>query len=229
MIEIKDIYKNFGSKKVLNGVSFTAEKGQITCLVGVNGVGKTTILNAIMNLTPLKKGSILIDGEKLTPNAYNKITFIPDAAIMLPHMTVQEAMDFMKDYYSVWNTNRAKDIVRFFRLNLTDKITDLSKGNQAKVNLLMGLALDVDYVLMDEPFSGIDIFTREQITEVFSSDLVENRGVLITTHEVHDIEHLIDKVVLLDNGVVYKEFNAEEMRETEGKSVVDVMREVYNG
>lgn len=229
MIEIKDIYKNFGSKKVLNGVSFTAEKGQITCLVGVNGVGKTTILNAIMNLTPLKKGSILIDGEKLTPNAYNKITFIPDAAIMLPHMTVQEAMDFMKDYYSVWNTNRAKDIVRFFRLNPTDKITDLSKGNQAKVNLLMGLALDVDYVLMDEPFSGIDIFTREQITEVFSSDLVENRGVLITTHEVHDIEHLIDKVVLLDNGVVYKEFNAEEMRETEGKSVVDVMREVYNG
>src|SRR5699024_7553073 len=128
-------------------------------------------------LTPLKKGSILIDGEKLTPNAYNKITFIPDAAIMLPHMTVQEAIDFMKDYYSVWNTNRAKDIVRFFRLNLTDKITDLSKGNQAKVNLLMGLALDVDYVLMDEPFSGIDIFTREQITEVFSSDLVENRGV----------------------------------------------------
>src|SRR5699024_1460797 len=129
MIEIKDIYKNFGSKKVLNGVSFTAEKGQITCLVGVNGVGKTTILNAIMNLTPLKKGSILIDGEKLTLNAYNNITFIPDAAIMLPHMTVQEAMDFMKDYYSVWNTNRAKDIVRFFRLNPTDKITDLSKGN----------------------------------------------------------------------------------------------------
>lgn len=229
MIEVKDIYKNFGRKKVLNGVSFTAEKGQITCLVGVNGVGKTTILNAIMNLTPLKKGSILIDDEKLTHKSYNKITFIPDAAIMLPHMTVQEAMEFMSDYYAVWNMKRAKDIVRFFRLNPSDKIQDLSKGNQAKVNLLMGLALDVEYVLMDEPFSGIDIFTREQITEVFSSDLVENRGVLITTHEIHDIEHLIDKVVLLDNGIVYKEFNAEEMRETKGKSVVDVMREVYNG
>ncbi|MCD8505712.1 MAG: hypothetical protein LRY37_00675 [Alkalibacterium thalassium] len=106
---------------------------------------------------------------------------------------------------------------------------DLSKGNQAKVNLLMGLALDVEYILMDEPFSGIDIFTREQITEVFSSYLVEDRGVLIITHEINDIEHLLDKVILLDEGKIYKEFNAEDMRETEGKSVIDVMREVYTG
>ncbi|WP_161878414.1 ABC transporter ATP-binding protein [Alkalibacterium sp. MB6] len=229
MIEVNNIYKSFGKKKVLNGVSFTAVKGEITCLVGVNGVGKTTILNAIMNLTPLKKGSILIDGKPLSVDSYNHIAFIPDAAIMLPNMTVQEAMDFMKDYYKTWNGNRAKEIVKFFRLNPSDRISNLSKGNQAKVNLLMGLALDVEYILMDEPFSGIDIFTREQITEVFSSRLVEDRGVLITTHEIQDIEHLIDRVILLDNGVVYKDFNAEDMRETEGKSVVDVMREVYNG
>ncbi len=229
MIELKNIHKSFGRKKVLDGISFTANKGEITCLVGVNGVGKTTILNAIMNLTPIKKGKITIDGKKMGPDLYNKVAFIPDVAIMLPNMTVNEAMDFMKDYYASWNGKRAKEITRFFRLNLTDKISELSKGNQAKVNLPMGLALDVDYVLMDEPFSGIDIFTREQITDVFSSRLVEDRGVLITTHEIVDIEHLIDKVVLLDNGVIYKEFNAEEMRETEGKSVVDVMREVYNG
>lgn len=80
---------------------------------------------------------------------------------------------------------------------------------------------------MDEPFSGIDIFSREQITDVFTSHLVEDRGVLITTHEIHDIEHLIDKVVLLDQGRVMKQFYAEEMRSKEGKSVVDVMREVY--
>lgn len=229
MIELNNVHKYFGRKKVLDGISFTAEKGEITCLVGVNGVGKTTILNAIMNLTPIKKGEITIDGEKMHTDLYNKVTFIPDVAIMLPSMTVQEAMGFMKDYYITWNSKRAKEIVRFFRLTPTDKLSELSKGNQAKVNLLMGLALDVDYVLMDEPFSGIDIFTREQITDVFSSRLVEDRGVLITTHEIMDIEHLIDKVVLLDNGKIYKEFNAEEMRETEGKSVVDVMREVYNG
>ncbi|WP_080146041.1 ATP-binding cassette domain-containing protein [Marinilactibacillus piezotolerans] len=229
MIEVKDIHKNFGRKKVLKGVSFTVNKGEITCLIGINGVGKTTILNAIMDLTPIKRGEILIDEKQHSPEMYNQITFIPDAAIMLPGMTIQQAMDFMKEYHSVWNEKRAKDLLRFFKLKVSDKIQDLSKGNVAKVNLLMGLSLDVDYILMDEPFSGIDIFTREQITEVFSSRLVEDRGVLITTHEISDIEHLIDKVLLLDDGVIMKEFYAEAMRENEGKSVVDVLREVYEG
>lgn len=93
--------------------------------------------------------------------------------------------------------------------------------------MLLGLSLDVDYLLMDEPFSGIDIFSREQIAEVFTSHLIEERGVIITTHEISDIEHLIDKAVLMDDGAVLREFSVEEVRENEGKSVVDVMREVY--
>ncbi len=229
MIEVKNITKNFGKKKVLQGVSFTANKGEITCLIGINGVGKTTILNGIMNLTPMTSGEILIDGKKLTKETYEKITFIPDAITMLPQMKVKEAMQFMQDYYESWNEKRAEELLDFFKLKKEDRISSLSKGNVAKVNLLLGLALDVDYLLMDEPFSGIDIFSREQIASVFTSHLVENRGVIITTHEINDIEHLIDKVVLIDDGIVFKAFSTEEMRENEGKSVVDVMREVYRG
>jgi len=227
VIEVKNITKKFGRKKVLNGVSFTAEKGKITCLIGVNGVGKTTVLNGIMALTPMDSGEILIDGKKLTKNSYEKITFIPDAITMLPSMKIAEAFGFMKDFYKTWNEERADEILRFFRLQKDERIGDLSKGNTAKVNLLLGLALDVDYVLMDEPFSGIDIFSREQIADVFTSHLVEDRGVIITTHEIGDIEHLIDEVVLLDNGIVLKQFNAEQVREEQGKSVIDVMREVF--
>lgn len=227
MIEVKDLKKKFGRKKVLDGVSFSAHKGEITCLIGVNGVGKTTILNAIMALTPRNSGQILINGEKINKHSYEKITFIPDAITMLPQMRISEAMEFMSDFYDCWNQKRATEILAFFKLNENDRISSLSKGNTAKVNLLLGLAMDVDFILMDEPFSGIDIFSREQIADVFSSHLVEDRGVVITTHEINDIEHLIDKVVLLDNGIVLKEFNAEEVRENEGKSVVDVMREVY--
>lgn len=227
MIEVKDLRKKYGRKKVLDGVTFSANKGEITCLIGINGVGKTTILNAIMALTPTNGGQVLINGEKINKHSYEKITFIPDAITMLPQMRISEAMEFMADFYTCWNQKRATEILGFFKLNENDRISSLSKGNTAKVNLLLGLAMDVDYVLMDEPFSGIDIFSREQIADVFSSHLVEDRGVVITTHEISDIEHLIDKVVLLDNGVVLKEFNAEEVREEEGKSVVDVMREVY--
>lgn len=227
MIEVKGITKSFGSKKVLSGVSFTANKGEITCLIGVNGVGKTTVLNAIMNLTPTNSGEILIDGEKITKQTYEKLTFIPDTITMLPTMRIRDAFDFMADFYVTWNEKRAKELLTFFRLQEHERIAELSKGNKAKVNLLLGLALDVDYVLMDEPFSGIDIFSREQIADVFTSHLIEDRGVIITTHEISDIEHLIDKVVLLDNGVVLKEFSAEEVREEQGKSIVDVMREVF--
>ncbi|MBE4906509.1 ABC transporter ATP-binding protein [Bacillus luteolus] len=227
MIEVIGVEKKYGFKKILKGVSFTANKGEITCLIGINGVGKTTILNAIMALTPISKGQILIDGEPLDKHSFEKITFIPDAITMLPHMTIAESMEFMRDFYTCWNQERANELLGFFRLNQSDRVSSLSKGNKAKVNLLLGLALDVDYVLMDEPFSGIDMFSREEIANVFTSHLIENRGVIITTHEIGDIEHLLDKVVLLDDGMVTKEFSAEDARELEGKSVIDVMREVY--
>lgn len=227
MIEVKDITKTYGKKHVLNGVSFTADKGEVTCLIGINGSGKTTILNAIMGLTPYKKGDILIDGAKLNKHMYEKVAYIPDTMTMVSSMRIREAFEFMNDFYTVWNEERATSLLSFFKLTPDMKISQLSKGNKAKVNLVFGLALDVDYVLMDEPFSGIDIFSREQIADVFTSHLIENRGVIVTTHEIQDIEHLIDKVVLIDNGVVVKDFNAEEVREEQGMSIVDVMREVY--
>ncbi|CAH1209502.1 Multidrug efflux system ATP-binding protein [Paenibacillus allorhizoplanae] len=227
MIEVDGLVKRYGRKNVLDLVSFTAEKGQITCLIGINGVGKSTIMKAIMGLTSMQGGAIRVDGQVPTTKTYEKVVFIPDTLTMPSHMKIKEAMLFMKDFYVNWNEDRAEELIVFFKLNPEDRLSSLSKGNSAKANLLLGLSLDADYLLMDEPFSGIDMFSREQITAVFTSHLMEDRGVLITTHEIHDIEHLIDKVVLLDQGRVRKQFYPEEMRSNEGKSVVDVMREVY--
>lgn len=229
MIEVKNVSKRYKRKQVLKDMSFTAEKGEITCLIGINGAGKTTIMKSIMALTPIDRGEILIDGKKISKDAYEKITYIPDRLTMSPNYTIAESFEFMADFYKVWNEQRATELLAFFQLDPSDKISSLSKGNTAKVNLLLGLALDVDYILMDEPFSGIDIFSREQIANVFTSHLIENRGVIITTHEINDIEHLIDKAVLIGDGRVLREMDVEQMRETEGKSVVDVMREVYVG
>lgn len=227
MIEVKNVLKKYGRKNVLRDISFSANKGEITCLIGINGVGKSTTMKAIMGLTPINGGEILIDGQKINHSMYEKITFIPDTLTMPPNFTVGEAIQFMEDFYENWNSERGRELLGFFKLHEDEKLGELSKGNAAKANLLFGLGLDVDYVLMDEPFSGIDIFSREQIAKVFTSHLIEERGVIITTHEINDIEHLIDKVVLLDNGEILKEFYTEDIRFGEGKSVIDVMREVY--
>jgi len=227
MIEVRHMTKKFGRKKVLNDVSFTAEKGQITCLIGINGVGKSTVLKAIMGLVPLNRGVVLIDEQPMQPRLCERITFVPDTLTMPSGMSIRECMRFMEDFYRHWNGTRVLELLDFFKLKQQDKVGELSKGNAAKLNLVLGLAVDSDYVLMDEPFSGIDMFSREQIASVFTSQLIEDRGVIITTHEINDIEHLLDKVILLDQGTVTKEFYCEQMRQEEGKSVTDVMREVY--
>jgi ABC-2 type transport system ATP-binding protein len=227
MIEVVNLHKNYRGRRVLNGVSFTADKGRITCLIGVNGAGKSTILKAIMGLVPLKDGVVRIDGKPVGKETYEKIAFIPDRLAMLPGMTLSEGMRFMQDFYRSWNPERARRLMAFFELDEKQRIGHLSKGTAAKFNLVLGLAQDADYVLMDEPFAGIDLFSREQIAEVFSSELIEDRGVLLTTHEIGEMEHLIDKAVLIRDGAVVRAFDCEEVRSGEGKSVVDVMREVY--
>jgi len=229
MIEVIDLHKRYRGRKVLNGVSFTAEKGQITCLIGINGAGKSTILKAIMGLTPVKSGLIRIDDAPVGPTMYEKVAFVPDHLTTPTGMKLSEGIQFMKDFYVNWNDARANELLKFFKLDRTERVGNLSKGTAAKYSLLLGLSQNTDYILMDEPFSGIDMFSREVIAEVFSTDLIEDRGVLLTTHEIDDMEHLIDQAVLLQNGSVQLAFDCEEMRTTEGKSVIDVMREVYTG
>lgn len=147
MIEVKNVSKKYKRKQVLKDMSFTAEKGQITCLIGINGAGKTTIMKSIMALTPIDRGEILIDGKKISKDAYEKITYIPDRLTMSPNYTIAQSFEFMADFYKVWNEQRATELLAFFQLDPNDKISSLSKGNTAKVNLLLGLALDVDYIL----------------------------------------------------------------------------------
>ncbi|MBD2843883.1 ABC transporter ATP-binding protein [Paenibacillus sp. IB182496] len=227
MIEVQELRKRYRRRDVLDGVSFTADKGRITCLIGMNGAGKSTVLKAIMGLVPYRSGTIRIGGEPPSPAVMEKIAFIPDRLMMPGGMRVREALAWMQEHYARWNPARAEELLAFFRLDPAARIAQLSRGTEAKLNLVLGLSRDTDYVLMDEPFSGIDMLSREQIADVFTSELVERRGVLLTTHEIAEMERLIDQAVFLDQGRVVRDFDCERMREDEGKSVVDVMREVY--
>lgn len=226
MLTIKNVNKKYWRKEVLHDVSFEIEPGEITGLIGINGTGKTTLMKAIMNLIPINGGVIHIDDEPITQNTMERIIYIPDQTIALPSMTIEQGLEYMDTYYQNFNWDRANDLLDFFKLNKEDFIADLSNGNRRKVNLLFGFAVDSDYILLDEPFNGIDIFSREEIRNIFTTDLLAGKGILISTHDIQEIDTFIDHVIIIDNGYVYKDFKAEDVR-LEGKSVMDVFTEVY--
>lgn len=229
MIEVKNVSKRYRKVKALDDISFTIEEGKITCILGINGVGKSTILKAISGLVRLDSGEILIDGEKLTYNTYNKLAFVPDIDIHFPQMTIKESFEFMKDFYKNWNEEKAYEMLKMFDLTDDRRICKLSKGNKARVKIILGFAQDAKYILLDEPFSGIDIFKREEFIGIMAKYMNDEQSIVITTHEIAEIQMIVDDVILINNGKLVEKFNAEELREKEGMSIIDKMREVYKG
>ncbi|CBA62930.1 ABC transporter, ATP-binding protein [Clostridioides difficile R20291] len=235
MIEIKNVsktYKRMQGLKIrkieaLKNVSFNIEKGKITALLGINGVGKSTMLKAIAGLINIDSGEIRIDGEKINEKVYNKLAFVPDVQSHFSNTTIKETFEFMEIFYSKWNKEKSKEMMDIFKLDEDEIIDNLSKGNIARVKLILGFCQDPEYILLDEPFTGIDLFKREEFIGVIAQYMEENQAIIITTHEIVEIESLVDEVVILDEGQIITSFNAEELREREGKSILDKMREVY--
>lgn len=229
MIEVKNVVKKYKKIKALDDISFNIKEGKITCILGINGVGKSTTLKAIAGLIRVDKGEILIDNEKLSSKTYNKLAFVPDIDSHFPQLTIKESFEFMKEFYVNWDDEKAYEMLKVFNLSDDRLISSLSKGNKARVKIILGFAQNAKYTLLDEPFSGIDIFKREEFIGVMAKYMNDEQSIVITTHEIAEIEMIVDDVIVIDNGKIAFEFNAEETREKEGKSIIDKMREVYKG
>lgn len=227
MIEVIDISKSFRRKNVLDGISFKLNKGEITALLGINGVGKSTTLKIIMGLIKQDNGKVLVDGEELTYANLDKLAFIPDIKNTFMGMRIRESFEYMECFYNNWNKKKAYEMLEGFELNKEDKLDKLSKGNLAKVKIILGFAQEAEYILMDEPFSGIDIFTREDILESLINYINEDNGILITTHEIAEIEGVADRVLLINEGTIKADFYVEDMKCNEEISLTDKMREVF--
>lgn len=228
MIEFKNVVKNYNKTKALDKVSFNIMEGRITCILGVNGAGKTTALKSIMGLTPVDSGEILIDGSRLTYKDYNMLSYIADVPGVYGYMTIEEVFRFMEMFYDNWDMNKARRMMEYFNLQSKQRIEELSKGNRARLKLILAYSRKSKYILMDEPFSGIDFLTREAFIETISEEFAEEEQTLIiTTHGIEEIEALADDIIILHQGRVLKKFSAEDAREQEGFSIVQVMREVY--
>lgn len=227
MIEVKNATKKYKKVKALDDISFEIHEGKITCLLGINGVGKSTVLKAICGLIKLDSGEILIDGEKIDNKIYDKVAFVPDVDNYFVQFTIKQSFEFMKEFYKNWDDKKAYEMLDLFNLNDNSKISNLSKGNIARVKIILGFAQNAKYTILDEPFSGIDIFKREDFLKVMTKYITDEQSIIITTHEISEIEMIADDVILIDNGKLSLVFNAEKTREDEGKSILDKMREVY--
>ncbi|WP_025729786.1 ATP-binding cassette domain-containing protein [Atopobacter phocae] len=227
MLEVKNLTVKFGKKVVIEDISFELRPNEVTIIVGLNGTGKSTLLKAIMNLIPHQKGEVLVDGQPFTFESYENVGFVSDHLALLPHLTIKESLELMETFYDSYNSARAEQLLTFFRLNPEERVRTLSKGNQAKLNLLLSLVLDTSYILLDEPFAGIDVFSREELLNVFTTDIMENKSVLMATHDIHEIENLADRIIMLKNGHIINDINLEEWREEKGQNVMDLMQEVY--
>ncbi|CAG9349962.1 ABC transporter ATP-binding protein [Clostridium perfringens] len=229
MIEVVGVKKKFRRKKVLDNITFNVKKGEITALLGLNGVGKSTLLKIIMGLVKQDKGEVLFNGEKLNYKTYENIAFVPDVLNTYGDMKIKDAFEYMSMMYEKWDMDKAYEMLKDFKLTDDLKINKLSKGNIARVKLILGFARHPEYLLLDEPFSGIDIFTREKFIESLIGYMDNNIGILLTTHELKEVENIVDKVVFLSDGNIKIEFYVEDVRENEGLSMVEKIREVHEG
>ncbi|EOU1739167.1 ABC transporter ATP-binding protein [Clostridium perfringens] len=229
MIEVVGVKKKFRRKKVLENITFNVKKGEITALLGLNGVGKSTLLKIIMGLVKQDEGEVLFNGEKLNYKTYENIAFVPDVLNTYGDMKIKDAFEYMSMIYEKWDMDKAYEMLKDFKLTDDLKINKLSKGNIARIKLILGFARHPEYLLLDEPFSGIDIFTREKFIESLIGYMDNDIGILLTTHELKEVENIVDKVVFLSDGNIKIEFYVEDVRENEGLSMVEKIREVHEG
>lgn len=206
VLELKNIEKSFGEKKVLTGVSFKAEGGKAFGLLGRNGAGKTTSIRILMDVFPANSGEVLIDGQ---PIDYNKIGigYLPEERGLYPKKIIIDQLTYFAELKGMSRKAAVQSIDYWLeRLGMTEyrnkRLDTLSKGNQQKIQLITALAHDPDIVILDEPFSGLDPVNAMLLKDVVKGQIRKGKIVLFSSHQMSYIEEFCDSIAILNNGVV---------------------------
>lgn len=202
MLEIKNYSKNYGKKEVLKNINLELEE-KVYGLVGNNGVGKTTLLQSISNLTIGYKGEIILNGEKVLENqkAVENIVYISEDMFGEAYYTeykVKKLFKMIKKLYKNWDEEFNKELIEKFNININSKYKKLSKGEKNLVNLVIGLTTRGEISIFDEPTSGLDAKTRYKFYQTLMEDLELNpRTVIISTHIIDEAANYFEDVIFL--------------------------------
>ena len=213
MIEIKDLAFSYGKTPILKSITTTLEEGRIYGLLGENGVGKTTLLTLLCGLKKVCSGSITTDGENpfdRTPTLLQNQFYLPDEVLPV----AMKAECFAKERGAFWpdyDHSKFLEIMKEFENDPAKKMNQMSAGQLKKTYISLALACGCKYIFMDEPTNGLDIPSKTQFRSAIMEYTSDDSTIVISTHQVRDLENIIDPIIILDRQDVLLNASVEEI------------------
>lgn len=213
MIEINDLAFSYGKTPVLKSITTTLEEGRIYGLLGENGVGKTTLLTLLCGLKKVCSGSITTDGQNpfdRTPTLLQNQFYLPDEVLPI----AMKAECFAKERGAFWpdyDHSKFLEIMKEFENDPAKKMNQMSAGQLKKTYISLALACGCKYIFMDEPTNGLDIPSKTQFRSAIMKYTSDDSTIVISTHQVRDLENIIDPIIILDRQDVLLNASVEEI------------------
>ena len=216
VIEARGLSKTYGKFRALDNVSFSAAAGRIVGLIGPNGAGKTTALRAILGLTNYEGELKVLDLDPYTQRdrLMQEVCFIADVAVLPGWLRVQQAVDFVAGVHPRFRPELAEQFLGRTTIKRTSRVRELSKGMITQLHLALVMAIDAKLLVLDEPTIGLDILYRKQFYESLLADYFDHeRTIVITTHQVEEVENILTDVLFIDRGHVVLDSSMEQVAE----------------
>ena len=227
LIDCKDLQKSYGKKQIIRNMDLQLEKGKIIGLLGPNGGGKTTLIKILAGILCRNKGEVTIDGKQIGVQSKEIVSYLPERTYLSPSMRVIEAILFFEDFYADFRKDKAVEMLEKLGIDLHDRIKQLSKGTREKLQLVLVMSRDAKVYLLDEPMGGVDPAARDYILKTILTNYSPDSSIIISTHLISDVEKVLDDVVFIKNGEIVLHQSVDTIRETNGKSVDALFREVF--
>ena len=203
LIEAHGLRLRYGSKTVLDGLDFQVPKGRVVGLLGHNGAGKTTLMKALVGLLPAE-GQLKVLGlepRRQRVQLLESLAYIPDVAVLPRWATPAQLITLMSGLQPRFSAERARKLLQRTSVSLNDKVKTLSKGMVAQLHLALVAAIDAKLLVLDEPTLGLDVLSRKAFYEMLIDEWCDGeRSVLISTHQVEEVENLLSDVLMLNEG-----------------------------
>jgi len=228
MFELKNIIKKYGSKRALQDVTVSIPRGKVIGLVGENGSGKSTLLKLMAGLLTPNSGTATFDGQPITRRIASHIAYMSDTDEFYTYFNVQQLINFYESQFEDFDVAKAKEILQFLNVSLTSKIKSLSKGNRGRVKIAVTLAREADVYLLDEPFSGLDPMVRDDIAKgLIRFTDPERQTVIMSTHEIREVEPLLDEIIVMRGGRMIAQEAVDEIRDFYGVDATSWMVSLF--